>query len=257
MTLLEELVMLKEPLPELEGKNIAIIAMGNSQLDYHQMVVHSRKFDEVWAVNAMVGVLRNVDRAFIMDPMSRFLDTDDAGNMTEMMRNTLPKIDYPIYSCELDKRVPSVQEYPIEGVVLDLDCGYFNNTIAYAIAFACWNKVGGVNMFGADFSYKSNLHFAEQGRACCEFWLAKCMDAGVIVQVAVTSGLLDADIPLQEKMYGYHRLEDPIVSYRTEEDKVKITNWSKVEKQQAIPIGMAGRKDDQVKEGLIVEPKVY
>ena len=247
---------MKKPIKELAGKTVALVAMGNSQLDYHLSLTHSKTYDETWAINAMCAATKP-DRVFAMDPMSRFLDTDDAGNMTEMMRNTLPKIDYPIYSCELDKRVPSVQEYPIEGVVLDLDCGYFNNTIAYAIAFACWNKVGGVNMFGADFSYKSNLHFAEQGRACCEFWLAKCMDAGVIVQVAVTSGLLDADIPLQEKMYGYHRLEDPIVSYRTEEDKVKITNWSKVEKQQAIPIGMAGRKDDQVKEGLIVEPKVY
>ena len=29
--------MIKEPIPELEGKNIAIIAMGNSQLDYHKI----------------------------------------------------------------------------------------------------------------------------------------------------------------------------------------------------------------------------
>ena len=48
--------MIEEPIPELEGKNIAIIAMGNSQLDYHKMVTHSKKFDEVWAINAMIGV---------------------------------------------------------------------------------------------------------------------------------------------------------------------------------------------------------
>ena len=73
--------MIKNPIPELKGKNIAILAMGNSQLDYHKMVTHSKKFDEVWAINAMVGVLKRVDRAFIMDPVSRFFDTDDAGNI--------------------------------------------------------------------------------------------------------------------------------------------------------------------------------
>ena len=248
--------MIKKPIKELEGKNIAIVAMGNSQLDYHKMITHSHQFDEVWAINAMIGVLKKADRAFIMDPVSRFFETDDAGNMTSMMQETLPTVEYPIYTCELDKRVPTLVEYPIEEVVIDLDCGYFNNTISYAIAFALWNKVGGVNMFGADFTYKGNFHFAEQGRGCCEFWLAKCIDAGIIVQTALTSGLLDANIPIQEKMYGYHRLNDPFVSYRTEEDELKITRWSKVEKQQAIPIGISGRKDGQIQEG-IVEPKKY
>ena len=247
--------MLKEPIPELEGKNIAILAMGNSQLDYHKMVTHSKKFDEVWAINAMIGVLKKVDRAFIMDPVSRFFDTDDAGNMTVMMKETLPTADYPIYTCELDKRVEALEEYPIKEVATDLHCGYFNNTIAYAIAFALWNKVSGVSMFGADFTYKGNLYFAEQGRGCCEFWLAKCIDAGIIVQVALTSGLLDADVPIQEKLYGYHRLEDPYVTYM-EKDELKICKWSEVEKQQAIPIGLVGRHDGQVQEG-IVEPKKY
>jgi|TARA_Y100000034_G_scaffold124613_1_gene173023 hypothetical protein len=247
--------MLKEPIPELEGKNVAIIAMGNSQLDYHKMITHSKKFDEVWAINAMIGVLKRVDRAFVMDPVSRFFDTEDAGNMTVMMKETLPTVDYPIYTCELDKRVAALEEYPIKEVVTDLDCGYFNNTIAYAIAFALWNNVGGISMFGADFTYKGNLYFAEQGRGCCEFWLAKCIEAGIIVQVALTSGLLDADVPVQEKLYGYHRLEDPYITYMVD-DELKICKWSEVEKQQAIPMGLVGRHDGQVQEG-IVEPKKY
>ena len=244
-----------KPIPELEGKNIAIIAMGNSQLDYHKMITHSKKFDEVWAINAMIGVLKRIDRAFIMDPVSRFFDTDNAGNMTVMMKETLPTADYPIYTCESDKRVEALEEYPIKEIVMDLHCGYLNNTIAYAIAFALWNKVGGISMFGADFTYKGNLHFAEQGRGCCEFWLAKCIDAGIIVQVALTSGLLDADVPTQEKLYGYHRLEDPFVTYMVD-DELKICRWSEVEKQQAIPMGLVGRHDGQVQEG-IVEPKKY
>ena len=117
-----------------KDRNIAIVAMGQSQIDFHLSQVHSVLFDEVWAINAMIGVLPNIDKAFILDPMSRFLDTHDAGGMTDMMRRTLPLVDYPIYSCELDSRVPAVEEYPLESIVKDLGCSYFNNTIAFAIA---------------------------------------------------------------------------------------------------------------------------
>jgi hypothetical protein len=247
--------MIKKPIKELEGKNIAIVAMGNSQLDYHRMITHSEEFDEVWAINAMVGVLKKADRAFILDPASRFFDTEDAGNMTVMMRETLPTINYPIYTCELDKRVPALEEYPIDAIVKDLKCGYFNNTIAYAIAFALWNKVSGINMFGADFTYKSNLYFAESGRACCEFWLAKCTDAQITIQVALSSGLLDTDVPIKEKLYGYHRLDDPVITY-VKDDQLKVCNWSEVEQQQAIPIGLVGKHDEPIQEG-IVEPEKY
>ena len=69
-----------------KDRNIAIVAMGQSQIDFHLSQVHSVLFDEIWAINAMIGVLPNIDKAFILDPMSRFLDTHDAGGMTDMMR---------------------------------------------------------------------------------------------------------------------------------------------------------------------------
>ena len=58
----------------LEGKNIAIVAMGSSQIDYHFSISHSNKFDEVWAINAMAGIARQTDRVFMLDPASRFLE---------------------------------------------------------------------------------------------------------------------------------------------------------------------------------------
>ena len=76
---------------EYKDKNIAIVGMGKSQIDFHLSQVHSVSFDEVWAINAMIGVLPRIDRAFILDPMSRFLDTEDAGTMTPMMRKYLPQ----------------------------------------------------------------------------------------------------------------------------------------------------------------------
>ncbi len=247
--------MSNDPINELEGKNIAIVAMGQSQIDFHLSQAHSVEFDEVWAINAMIGILPNIDRAFILDPMSRFLDTEDAGNMTAMMRKQLPLCKFPIYTCELDERVPSAIEYPIESVIHDLGCAYFNNTIPYVIAYALWNKVNKISIFGVDYTYRSNMHFAEAGRGCVEFWLSKCIDAGVQIEIAPRSTLLDTDVGFEEKLYGYHRLNDPKVAYQNGSTMsvCKLSDIQIEEKQK--PIGIIGRKDLNLSEP--VEPKEY
>ena len=237
-----------------KDRNIAIVAMGQSQIDFHLSQVHSVLFDEIWAINAMIGVLPNIDKAFILDPMSRFLDTHDAGGMTDMMRRTLPLVDYPIYSCELDSRVPAVRAYPLESIVKDLGCSYFNNTIAYAIAYALWAKVSSISIFGVDFTYKTNMHFAESGRACVEFWIAKCIDSGMEVSIAPKSSLLDTDIDIKDKLYGYHRLDDPKITYQNGSG-MKVGKWSDLQiDQNSKPVGIIGRKDIDLE---IPEPEKY
>ena len=40
------------------------------------------------------------DKCFMMDPPSRFLDTPNAGNQTDIMQDRLTKkMNIPIYSC--------------------------------------------------------------------------------------------------------------------------------------------------------------
>ena len=156
-----------EKIESLKGQNVAIIGLGASQIDYVIGVENSKTWDEVWGINSALSVF-DVDRVFMMDPVSRFLDTNDAGNQTDVMRRVLPTFNKPIYTCELDERVPALVEYPLEEVIESQRCAYMNNTTAYAIAFALWNEVNQIDMFGMDFSYKHNLHFAEAGRACLE-----------------------------------------------------------------------------------------
>ena len=242
-----------KPLPKLKGKNVALVAMGQSQIDYHLGKTHSLAFDEVWAINAMVGVLPDVDRAFIMDPMSRFLDTEDAGAMTPMMRNRLPQITYPIYTCVLDERVPAAEEFPLTALIGDLGCAYFNNTVAYAIAFAMWNQVSHLTVFGVDFTYKTNMHFAEAGRSCCEFWLAKCIDNKIEISIAPRSNLLETNVDIKEKLYGYHRLEDPFITY-VKDDKMQVCKWSEVQKEEQL-VGMIDRNDLEFNK--VPEPTKY
>ena len=205
-----------KPIKSLKGKRIAIIGLGLSQIDYLISKENSKDWDEVWGINSAASVF-NLDRLFMMDPASRFFDTNDAGKQTKVMKKILPKLKIPIYPCELDKRVPNAVLYPLLEVPNSAKCAYFNNTVAYAIAFALYNKVAAIDLFGIDFSYSSDLHFAEAGRACVEFWLCKLMENGITVGVSPRSTVLDSCVPATERLYGYHRLAKPLVAVPHEE----------------------------------------
>ena len=200
-----------ERIKSLEGKSVAIVGLGKSWHDYNLAKSHGVHFDEVWAINAVGSVIFH-DRTFMMDPVSRFLDSDDAGGQTSGMTEVLLNDDKPIYTCELDDRCTNLIEFPINEILEEFNCCYINNTVAYAVAFALWSKVKTIKMFGIDFSYKNNLHFAESGRACVEFWLCKAMHLGLEIEVAKSSALLDTNVIAEEKLYGYHRLDDPLVA---------------------------------------------
>ena len=207
-----------KPIKELKGKKIALVGLGASQIDFVIGLENSKEWDEVWVINSALAAF-DYDRVFMMDPASRYLDTDDAGNQTDVMRKLLPLVTKPIYSCVLDERVPAIVEYPLAEVATSSKCAYLNTTAAYAVAFALWNKVGQVDLFGMDFSYKHNIHFAEAGRACMEFWLSKCISAGIVIGASPRSSLLDSDVPVTERLYGYHRLDDPMVAMPSPEGK--------------------------------------
>ncbi len=83
-----------EKIESLKGQNVAIIGLGASQIDYVIGVENSKTWDEVWGINSALSVF-DVDRVFMMDPVSRFLDTNDAGNQTDVMRRVLPTFNKP------------------------------------------------------------------------------------------------------------------------------------------------------------------
>tara|TARA_R100000734_G_C3289175_1_gene81271 strand:- start:179 stop:910 length:732 start_codon:yes stop_codon:yes gene_type:complete len=235
-----------KPIKKLNGKTIAIVGLGKSWFDYNLAKSHSVHFDEVWAINAVASVIFH-DRVFMMDPPSRFLDTQDAGGQTDCMKELLTNHNKPIYTCQLDERCKNLVEYPVKEIVKETNCHYLNNTVAYAIAFAYWNNVANIKLFGMDFSYKNNLHFAESGRACVEFWLAKCMDKRIQVEVASSSSLLDTNIPGQQRLYGYHRLSDPYIPVVDQKGiELKKLSELKVEKKQILP-QIADRYDSHLK----------
>tara|TARA_R100000030_G_scaffold72913_1_gene56249 strand:+ start:165 stop:857 length:693 start_codon:yes stop_codon:yes gene_type:complete len=210
---------------------IAIVGLGGSYADYISARIASQDFDEVWGINC-IGAILHVDKTFMMDPVSRFIDTENAGSQTGVAREFLAKNAAPIYSCIEHKDYPSIELYPLEKVVKDTGICYFNNTVAYAIAYAVWKKVKKICLYGIDFTYK-NVNMAESGRACVEFWCATAIAKGIKIEVAHRSGLLDTNVPDNEKLYGYHRLDDPLVQ-TVQEGNLLITKQSQFDPPEPV-----------------------
>jgi len=196
----------------LKGKKIAIVGLGSSISDFVMARINSADFDEIWGINCIGGVF-HVDRTFMLDPASRFLDDTKAGKQTGIATEFLLKTKNkgPIYSCCLDDRVPELELYPLQEVITATRYSYFNNTVSYAVAFAIAAEVSKICLYGIDFSYRQNLHMAESGRGCVEFWCGVAVTRGIQIEVAPRSPLMDTDVPEDEKLYGYHRLDDPLV----------------------------------------------
>ena len=169
-----------------------------------------------------------------------------------MKERLITKLEIPIFSCVLDDRCPDVVEYPLQDVLQKTKYAYLNNTVAYAIAYAIAYEATELHLYGIDFSHK-NVHFAESGRACCEFWLAIAISKGIKINIASSSSLLDTNVPDDEKLYGYHRLDDPIVSTTTQ-GSMLITKKSKLEPPEPLDLesNIIGRKDIK---GLSYEEK--
>jgi len=74
---------------------IAIVGLGGSYADYISARVASQEFDEVWGINC-IGAIIHVDRTFMMDPVTRFLNTENAGTQTGVAREFLTKNTRPI-----------------------------------------------------------------------------------------------------------------------------------------------------------------
>ena len=227
----------------MKKKSIAIVALGNSFNEFILAKIRSEKFDEVYAINSMSGVIYH-DKCFMMDPPSRFLDTPNAGKQTDIMQERLTKkMDIPIFSCTLDKRCPDVIEYPLQEVIHKSGYAYFNNTVSYAIAYAIIQDITDLHLYGIDFTHK-DVAFAEAGRACCEFWLAIAISKKIKIHIAHSSSLLDMNVPDDEKLYGYHRLDDPLVSTATNGNML-ITKKSKLKPPEPLDSqhNLIGRED--------------
>lgn len=188
-------------------KSVAIIGLGPSKHEYASIVCGAggrrELFDETWVVNA-AGDCYQADMIWHMDDVRiqeiRAAANPD-GNIAKMLK-WLKTTTTPVMTSRAYADYPATRELPLEALLNDVTFDYFNNTVAWAVAYAIHIGVQKIAMFGCDYTYK-NRHTAERGRGCLEFWLGYAAARGVKLQLATSTSLMDACEPRQERLYGY------------------------------------------------------
>lgn len=191
--------------------HVAIIGMGPSHAAYVALTMRlggRRAYaDETWGINAIGDVLA-CDRIFHMDDLAvqeaRAARAPES-NIAKML-DWLRECDRPVYTSRLRPGYPGLIEFPLQAVLKARLDGtgqpYFNSTAAYAVVFAIFLGVKRISLFGIDYTLP-NVHSAERGRACVEYWLGVAASRGIEITVPEQSSLLDACAPERELLYGY------------------------------------------------------
>lgn len=199
------------PAEKPKGRHIAILGLGQSidQFTDHVKRAGGRSnfCDEVWAINALGDVFA-CDLIFHMDDIRIQLiraEAKPASNIAAMTR-WLKHSKVPVVTSRAHPDYPAMVEFPLEDVLNNLGHDYFNNTAAYAVALAIHTDATAISCFGMDYTY-DNVHHAEKGRACVEFWLGQAHARGIKINLPNKSSLMDSNCPRTARLYGYDTLD--------------------------------------------------
>lgn len=201
------------------GRHVAILGLGPSldqYLDITKRQGGRTKFcDETWAINAL-GEVFSCDLVFHMDDVriqeirSAAAPASNIAAMLKWIKNS----PVPVVTSRTHPDYPALVAFPLEDVLNHLGHDYFNSTAAYAIAFAIHTGASQISVFGMDFTYP-NVHDAEKGRACVEFWLGQAHARGIKINLPKTTTLMDSCYPRSSRLYGYDTTD---VNFNIQED---------------------------------------
>lgn len=209
-----DLTLVDAPMPKAASaapNHVVILGLGPSLESYVDLVKRigaRRAFaDEVWGINAVADVIQ-CDRVFHMDDVRiqerRAVAAPDS-NIAAML-TWLKAHPGPVYTSRAHPDYPGLVEYPLQDVINSCGFAYFNSTAAYAVAYAVHIGVRKIGCFGFDFTYKDS-HKAEKGRACVEFHLGIAKARGIEIGFPSVTTLMDANAPIEERVYGYDTLD--------------------------------------------------
>lgn len=219
-------------------KRIAIVGLGGSVDAYTDVVKRaggrSRLFDQVWCINALGNVF-DCDLIFHMDDIriqSIRAEARPDSNIATMVE-WLKTSKTPVMTSRGHPDYPALIEFPLEDALNILGNCYFNNTAAYAIAYAIMVEATDISLFGMDYTYP-NRHDAEKGRACVEFWLGVAHARGIRIGLPVSTTLMDANVSQESRMYGYDTLKVVIDPQMDGSVKLQMSEISELPSAQEI-----------------------
>jgi len=208
---------------------VAIVGLGpsiNAFVELTKRLGGNKAYcDEVWGINAVGDVLA-CDRVFHMDDVKvqEARAAARPGSNIAAMVKWLKTYPGPVYTSRVRPGYPGLVAFPLQDVLnggYDSNGGapYFNSTAAYAVAYAIHIGVKKISLFGIDYTLP-NVHSAERGRACVEFWLGIAAARGIEIAIPEQTSLLDACAPEAERLYGYDCTD--VILHDTPEGKVEV-----------------------------------
>ena len=193
---------------DIIGGTAVILGMGASNQQYWLELYQNpemRSNSEVWTVNW--GVLGfDHDLAF---NCHNFFDKGYGDNVRTVYAHR--KLQAPLVTLFAQEDMPYTHSFPYKQVVETFRVNYLENSVAYAVAYACLCKAKGfkidkVRLFGCDYNYRvpgaENMY--ELGRCCVEFWIGIAHHMGIDIGSATISELLDTNKRLTHGAYGYY-----------------------------------------------------
>lgn len=208
-------------------RHVAIVALGSTAeayMDHVKRLGNRRAYaDEVWAINAMGDVIA-CDLVFHMDDVRiqeiRAAARPDS-NIAAMLQ-FLKSSKVPVMTSRAHPDYPALIEFPFEEVANALGEVYFNNTVAYAVAYAIYRGVERISLFGCDYTY-TNKGKGEAGRACVEYWLGFAAARGIAISTNPQTPLLDSHKVTSDDdvyAYGYDTLK---IGYSDDNGRMKFS----------------------------------
>jgi len=206
-----------------KAKHIVLLGLGPSVAAYLDLVkrLGSRHAfcDEVWAINGLGDVLQadmvwHMDDVRIQEVRAAARPESNIANMLTWLKTTKT----PVMTSRAHPDYPALVEVPLQEMVNNITFDYFNNTAAWAMAYAIHIGVEKITVFGCDYTYP-NQHDAEKGRACLEFWMGYAAAKGIKIGMPNSTTLMDACSPRKGRLYGFDTLA---VTFTGEQGNLKV-----------------------------------
>ena len=201
-------------------KRICILGLGPTSQHWHQGHAAYNpsipRVDEIWTVNKGFRTAR-ADVVFIMD------DLVEEARRSRRYGAEIAQLEIPVITSTVDDQVkrrwPKALKYPLSEVLtfwgsmllkargapnenphrLGKDpflvgvseCGYFNNSIPYMLAYAGYIGVKQVTLWGVDYNYPGTTA-REDDKANAEYWVAALeFGLGIDIDICAQSTLLN------------------------------------------------------------------
>lgn len=147
------------------------------------------KEGELWGLNDMCLQMKNLSLTFQIHDIDKMLDR--RGQEKRFLKafeeslKIINELNIPVIVQKKHEALPNGIVFPMN----EMPLYYFTSTVAFMIAYAIYEKVDSIDIYGITLSTEEEYTFE---RPCIEFWVGYAMGQGIEVTIHKPSNLLSS-----------------------------------------------------------------